>query len=765
MEKKVHGAVNDEGSAAVALQSELTGLHSRLNFSDPGQREAHIQAFLAWLPKVLHDAPGIHWNRLPSRVMGYLMLSVADSPDAIPIALAIGCAMDGVKNRTLFVYSSQLTRLFRQLRAHYGMKELAELSTRSIWDQLVTGRTFTLAKVTILAAYEALASLHLRTYLEGLDVRQRVFWERYALPPLPTGFIDNYGLSKAAQTAAQQRRKEQSDVVLPLFPLLVEIAQLRKQAGERLIKEFRRHRDRAISGEIPLPYHFQYMDHLFSVTEDASSIAEVKLVEREVTLSFTLWDRMSWVKEHLEHYGKTARRDWERERGSYAPERNTYFLQYKGPSGHLLWIGDLIVNQKLGAKLSSSRSKRMRDFFATRPGMLTPAASDSHWLQSAQRMGDVLFEPESLYRAILFAAALATLALTNGSRLNELLQVSTTRFETVVVDELKNQQPTGRKIGILVQNLLPKGSRHESERQFFLISDMAARLLREIGELLAATHGGNIPIVHPDKNSKAEDLQPEPYLFQWAASSDGRVGLFDPDDVGQLLRFLFYGITLTTRTGTPIRVAPHLLRHVMATHVRTVKKIPAEAVAYLLHHRMTLSDSARALSIPEATAYYSRLPVEQLLALLFEAQSTLISHRGRSYLQAPSPRTLEQMDTALRQIFEQWGLIGPTALGYCSAGLCVRPDNRALCLNCQYLVPHYSNLSRAKIWRKLYFLQAQLHDDHGHRVDAQQARQMIQYIDDIIRVMELQIRTRQDGGYLPFADTLPPAQDEEGEAR
>lgn len=40
---------------------------------------------------------------------------------------------------------------------------------------------------------------------------------------------------------------------------------------------------------------------------------------------------------------------------------------------------------------------------------------------------------------------------------------------------------------------------------------------------------------------------------------------------------------------------------------------------------------------------------------------------------------------------------------------------------------------------------------------------MIQHLDDMIRVMEVQIRTRQDGGYLPFADTLPPATDEEGE--
>jgi hypothetical protein len=40
---------------------------------------------------------------------------------------------------------------------------------------------------------------------------------------------------------------------------------------------------------------------------------------------------------------------------------------------------------------------------------------------------------------------------------------------------------------------------------------------------------------------------------------------------------------------------------------------------------------------------------------------------------------------------------------------------------------------------------------------------MVQYIDDAVRIMEIQIRTRQDGGYLPFADTLPLIQDEEGD--
>jgi hypothetical protein len=159
------------------------------------------------------------------------------------------------------------------------------------------------------------------------------------------------------------------------------------------------------------------------------------------------------------------------------------------------------------------------------------------------------------------------------------------------------------------------------------------------------------------------------------------------------------------------------------------------------------------MSKSSATAYYSRLPLERLLALLFEAQSQLSSHNISSYLQVPLPKTMEQMEEALRLVFEQWSMIGPTVFGYCSAGLCVRPNNRALCLNCPHLVPHYSHLHNAKTWRKLYVLQAQLHDAHGHHVDAKQARQMIQYLDDIMNVMQIQIRARQDGG-LPFVDTL-----------
>lgn len=33
---------------------------------------------------------------------------------------------------------------------------------------------------------------------------------------------------------------------------------------------------------------------------------------------------------------------------------------------------------------------------------------------------------------------------------------------------------------------------------------------------------------------------------------------------------------------------------------------------------------------------------------------------------------------------------------------------------------------------------------------------MVQYLDDLVAIMHIQIRARQDGRYLPFADTLLP---------
>src|SRR6266536_662272 len=57
-------------------------------------REDQLKAFFAWLPQELHDAPGIDWTKLASRIMGYLIKTIGNRPDAAVLAV-VAASMNG----------------------------------------------------------------------------------------------------------------------------------------------------------------------------------------------------------------------------------------------------------------------------------------------------------------------------------------------------------------------------------------------------------------------------------------------------------------------------------------------------------------------------------------------------------------------------------------------------------------------------------------------------------------------------------------------
>jgi hypothetical protein len=121
----------------------------------------------------------------------------------------------------------------------------------------------------------------------------------------------------------------------------------------------------------------------------------------------------------------------------------------------------------------------------------------------------------------------------------ELLQVSADRFKVRPYMVKSDGQSTGEERVMHLQWLLPKGKRTEAERKLFPISNWSWELLCEIAMELKHAHQGRIPVVRPHPaNTKAEDLSPERYLFQWNANPDGKLGAFDPQDVASLLRFM-----------------------------------------------------------------------------------------------------------------------------------------------------------------------------------------------------------------------------------
>src|SRR5260370_36577298 len=84
---------NDE-SAGTSTETGPLKVKQRATLPDSLQnfihweREKQLQAFFAWLPQELHDAPGVRWTQLPAKLMGYCLRTIRNSPDAAHLALA-----------------------------------------------------------------------------------------------------------------------------------------------------------------------------------------------------------------------------------------------------------------------------------------------------------------------------------------------------------------------------------------------------------------------------------------------------------------------------------------------------------------------------------------------------------------------------------------------------------------------------------------------------------------------------------------------------
>ncbi len=771
----------DAAQSATREKDQPTRLKRKTNKFVNWTKEAKVQAFLTWLPKALHDAPDIAWTEIPPEVMGYCIYTIKNSPDAemlAVIAASVRGAMDIYSERGIL---SRMNRLFRTLRSTYHMQSLADLRQEHIWYEWATHQKQTAETAAQVKAYSAIATGHFPHYLLRLNALDRQRMQQYALPPFPPDITKKYFVAKLFTAAEQAKRKAQTDILAPLYPVLRQLVRLRKQLAERTIIAIREARQKVETGEVVLPFRFQHRDTIPEVNRDARSVSEVHIQGREVTMAFILWDRKTWVEHHSERYSEAARREVKMETGAYAPGQNTFFVQFDGKSSDLLWIGDLVERrllqhfnqQSIYRKGYEERWQLARKLgftngcVCTRPGLLS---AGNYWLtEVGHQHGDLVFDPEALFRGVLFGATLAMIALSNGSRASELLQVSWNKERRVIRTETimllkedgqpqlgEDQTPLTKQVKLHFQHLLPKGAKAEEERQLFPLSKEALRLMGEIKVLLEETHG-EVPVVHPSRSSaKYEHLKPERYLFQWAASPDDTLGILTIADIQVLLRFIFHGLDLYTAQGEPIRVSVHVLRHVMATHARQYRKVPPEAIAYFfLHHRIK-ELTGRVPSLSEISEYYTFMTEEQRFAVI-RADLDEQEELDHVLLQiAPTQRDLEQMNEDLRTVFDLWHALHPTALGNCGCpGLCPRGNDRALCLGCSYLVTDPERMGVALSWRNSYAKQAEMLEAQGNSIDARQARIKVQQLDDVINVMRLQLQAEADGYYIPLHKVLP----------
>src|SRR5260370_10744336 len=445
-----HESVSDNLDQKPSSKRDKLGIHKFHTWP----RAEQLDAFLAWLPRELANIPGLGWTNRSPEVMGYCLRTIGDSPDAATLAI-VAASLQGLRDPIQHKYLKIVNALLQRLRSTFQIQCLADLQQEQSWLTWAAQQEKTNYTRQLLGKYTTVTTNYIPRYLRRIDEADRQRIHQFVPPPPPTGFAEDF-LPYRQQTMAQQReRKATTDIIVPLYPVLRQLVRLRKQLAERMVLAFRDACRKIEAGEATLPYHFHYGDAIPEMTRYAQTIAEITMYGREVELKWVLWDKRTWVKRHAKHYERHSVANAENGKDAYQTGQNCFFLEFEGPTCDLLWFGDLIEHRLLQKftqwDTSSSpepESYQPRWQFARRigfshgcacgpTGLLNPG--DRWFPLAAERNQALILEPESLYRGVLFGSALAMVAFSHGSRMNELLQVSwdkerrVTRTESVLL--------------------------------------------------------------------------------------------------------------------------------------------------------------------------------------------------------------------------------------------------------------------------------------------------------------------------------------------
>jgi hypothetical protein len=185
--------------ASMKKKNGQKGPGNRRNFTW-WNREDQLEAFFAWLPKELVDAPGIDWTTLPAGVMGYLIKTIGDSPDAAVMAVC-AASVRSIDENSQYTLIKNLGALFKNLRATTSMQCLADLKQEQ--------KEQTRQK---LAAYISVVNGHFLHYLHLLTLPEQQRMRQYALPPPPADLSKNFFPHKQLSAAQQKERKATTDI-------------------------------------------------------------------------------------------------------------------------------------------------------------------------------------------------------------------------------------------------------------------------------------------------------------------------------------------------------------------------------------------------------------------------------------------------------------------------------------------------------------------------------------------------------------------------
>jgi hypothetical protein len=716
---------------------------------------------------VLYGESSRHFARLQLAALAGIVASAGVTAGyAVDMDFAVRCVLD-------------------LLQQQFGIAA-PQAITLDVWEAWGrnTGLMQTLA--IRLRKYAAAVNHHLGDYRERLSQEELARVGYLLLPALPKQFRYHFVPEAEQRAVAQRKRKAKTDVLSECATAILALMLARYPSMYRFICWYRRQLERIESGELRVPARVVYEDEQLDLPHqpgpEAASIEQLRWQTNSVRLELTIWRPYEFSQRRysdgIEHTMRgtaerrravKARSQWKErcKSGIYANPR-AYFVEVH-PGDGMPWFIQPLTHWYARLSHGARGGKTLQAvgrFGASHAGIGTPEDWLARYLAqgivSDRRNGGcstatgVCFDPEAIYRGVLYGTAIVTLMLTADARIHELLQISADRFvKPVRVYVVKNRDGTPKRDPatncivtdvIVEQRLLPKGHKRDDLRLQYDVS--AARLhLQAITQLLKAAHGGQVPVVAYDRgHPKAEQLGAERYLFQW----NGRH--LSSGAINGLIRLVLDGVVLVDRSGERIDVTSHLLRHAAATVQRQQYGVPLEILAEAMGH--TLSADGRA---PEATRYYSQMTEAQKAEIRHDAMLAIMDD-ARLAIRVVEPeqeaqrikRMMEEADDQTREVLERYGGLHPVTFGHCGApGLCVRGTARAFCLGCPFLVRRPEYLDRVDFLLDGYTTASDAHTRMGDLAGARERQRMIAELRQLRSEMLLLAEAEQRGSWTP----------------
>jgi hypothetical protein len=398
----------------------------------------------------LREMPLVDWERL-SYWPAYSVLYGAASRHFARVQLA---ALQGILLWTgatphyLRLTDTAIRHLLELLQSQFGIETPADL-TFDLWERLARDA-------------ELIRTKH-----------QRI--EHLLLPAVPKLFHRHL-------TTSERAGKAKTDIVSRCATAILALTQARKASIDRFISWYREQIRRIETGELPTPAHLVYEDLELDLPRqpgpDAASLTDLAWQRKPVRLALTIWRPRAFVSTlHEGRVEATPRHSREREialnnrrvwrsiqrtgkrTGRVYKDPSTYFAEAH-PDAEMPWF---MYPTAAWFKEMHDPERRTKSNYgavqadgrlgANHAGLATP---DRYMTQFFSRVSlherawgpvpGIWFEPEALYRGILYGSAIVMLMLTSDARIGEVMQVSEDRFvRPARLYVLKNPDGTPRR--------------------------------------------------------------------------------------------------------------------------------------------------------------------------------------------------------------------------------------------------------------------------------------------------------------------------------